>query len=162
MIKVSAPYIIDVEASGFGTESYPIEVGLALTDDRRYCSIIKPHHNWTHWDESAQEAHKIPRELILTRGKPVFIVAHELNRLLGNGFVFSDGSVVDVPWVIKLFDAAKMKRSFQIYDLQSILSEKQMQHWHAVKTEVVDELNLDRHRASNDARVIQETFRRTL
>ncbi len=33
--------------------------------------------------------------------------------------------------------------------------------WHQVKAEVIAELNLQRHRASNDALVIQLTFQRT-
>lgn len=162
MIKVSNPYIIDIEASGFGHDSYPIEIGLALNQEDRYCSLVKPQPDWTHWDMGAEETHHIPRNLIETRGKPAAVVAHELNSLLGEGFVFSDGSVVDVPWITKLYQAARTTRSFQIYDLQTILSEKQMREWHTCKTQVLEELNIERHRASNDARVIQETFRRTL
>ena len=36
------PNIIDVEASGFGPHSYPIEVGLALGDGSKFCSLILP------------------------------------------------------------------------------------------------------------------------
>ena len=40
---------IDVEASGFGVGSYPIEVGVAFPDGGTQCYLIKPEHDWIHW-----------------------------------------------------------------------------------------------------------------
>lgn len=40
--KVMYPIIIDAEASGFGTDSYPIEVGVALGDASRHCYLVSP------------------------------------------------------------------------------------------------------------------------
>ena len=37
-----APIIIDIEASGFGRGSYPIEVGLVLPDGTPHCFLIAP------------------------------------------------------------------------------------------------------------------------
>ncbi len=51
---------------------------------------------------------------------------------------------------------------FQISPLELILSEPQMAQWHKIKDQVVEELKVVRHRASYDAWVIQETYRRTL
>lgn len=42
------PLIIDLEASGFGRDSYPIEVGVALDYDRKFCSLIRPQPQWAH------------------------------------------------------------------------------------------------------------------
>lgn len=42
MRRRKTPNNIDVEASGFGGESYPIEVGVALDDDTKYCALIQP------------------------------------------------------------------------------------------------------------------------
>jgi len=36
MSKVNVPVIIDVEASGFGSHSYPIEVDIAFDDGRKF------------------------------------------------------------------------------------------------------------------------------
>lgn len=36
------PIIIDAEASGFGRDSYPIEVGVALGDASRHCYLVSP------------------------------------------------------------------------------------------------------------------------
>ena len=36
------PTILDLEASGFGRDSYPIEVGYVLPDGSSFCSLIRP------------------------------------------------------------------------------------------------------------------------
>jgi len=160
--KITHPFIIDIEASGFGAHSYPIEIGLALQDDIRYCSLICPEPEWDHWDPSAEQVHNIPRKVLEKKGKPAEVVAHELNQILDGKTVFSDGWVVDEPWLLRLFNACRIKKLFSFYDLQTILSEPQMNKWHQTKDQVIEELNIPRHRASNDARIIQETYIRTL
>ncbi|MFL0809141.1 MAG: hypothetical protein K6L76_01885 [Agarilytica sp.] len=162
MRGIAVPYIIDVEASGMGADSYPIEIGLALDAGQLYCSLISPPPCWTHWSGEAEKIHNISRNLIVTKGKCVRTVAAELNALLDGKFVFSDGWGVDEPWVNRLFHTAKTEKKFRIYDLQTILSEAQMDVWHEVKNSVVADLDITRHRASNDARIIQETFRKTM
>ena len=42
-----------------------------------------------------------------------------------------------------------------------ILSESQMEIWHATKDDLLRELGQHRHRASFDAYVVQETWQRT-
>ncbi|MFL0799600.1 MAG: hypothetical protein K6L80_04045 [Agarilytica sp.] len=158
MHQIRHPNIVDVEASGFGGLSYPIEVGLSMACGKRYCALIKPDPHWTHWDKSAESVHGISREMLAEKGKPVCTVADELNCLLDGEAVYTDGWVVDEPWMIRLFDAAKVRRGFRMYDIQTIMSESQMDHWHSVKKHVMKQLKLTRHRASNDARIIQETF----
>jgi hypothetical protein len=49
------PIIIDVEASGLGHGSYPIEVGFALADGETHCRLIKPEEDWQHWFEASFE-----------------------------------------------------------------------------------------------------------
>ena len=45
---VFRPFIIDVEASGFGSSSYPIEIGVALEYGSRHSALIKPADDWIH------------------------------------------------------------------------------------------------------------------
>lgn len=155
------PNIIDIEASGFGRSSYPIEIGLAMTDKERYCRLIKPCAAWTHWDTKAESMHQISREILMTNGKSVQRVAQEVNALLGEVTVYSDGWVVDKPWITRLYERAGIKRTFHVSPLEMILSEEQMQIWHKTKDQVVEKLKLERHRASTDAYIIQETFMQT-
>ena len=159
--KPFIPNIIDIEASGLYGDSYPIEIGVALANGERYCSLITPADDWQHWDDKAFEVHKIERKQLFDKGKDVKTVAMELNNVLNGLQAYSDGWVVDNPWLIKLFDAAKISQQFRFSDLQMILKESQMDIWHQVKDEVTLDLKLARHRASSDARIIQETFIRT-
>ena len=159
--SADAPLIIDVEASGFGGASYPIEIGVALDDGHKYCSLIIPAPEWTHWDVEAERVHRIPRDILETYGKPGHAVAQTLNELLANRTVYTDGWVVDKPWLTTLFHATRTPMLFHVSPLEMILSESQMACWHSEKDAITASLNLCRHRASHDAWIIQETYRRT-
>jgi hypothetical protein len=161
MTDSDGPLIIDVEASGFGGASYPIEIGVALDDGHKYCALIIPEPDWTHWDPEAERVHRIPRDLLETYGKPGHDVAETLNELLTSRTVYTDGWVVDKPWLTTLFHAAGTPMRFHVSPLEMILSESQMACWHREKDDLVASLSLTRHRASHDAWIIQETYRRT-
>ena len=153
--------IIVFEASGFGIEGYPIEVGVALSCAQKYCSLIKPSYNWTYWDQKAEQVHGLSVEDIRAHGKPMNIVARELNSLLRDSTVFSDGWVVDKSWLSRLYYQCGMTPSFFLSPLEKILKEDQMEIWTQTKLQVIADLALTRHRASSDALIIQETFART-
>ncbi len=154
------PITIDVEASGFGRGSYPVEIGLSMADGTRHCYLIAPARSWTHWDEKAEAVHGISRERLLGDGRPIHDVALRLNALLGHKTVYSDAWAFDMSWVGKLFDAANLLQSFRVADISDLLSEAQHEDWQAVKRQVIEELGLERHRASGDARILQETWLR--
>lgn len=160
--KLRHPYIIDVEASGFGHDSYPIEIGIALADDDKYCTLIKPQAEWTYWDQEAEKVHGISLETLDKYGKPAELVADDLNQRLDGLTLFTDGWVVDKPWISKLFDSVNKPMHFQISPLERILAEEQMEKWHDTKDEIIKNSDLQRHRASNDAWIIQQTYKRTL
>ncbi len=161
MHRPAIPYIIDVEASGFGGTSYPIEIGVALDGGRRFCTLIKPAPSWTFWSEQAESVHGISRQQLATFGKPVPEVAALLNDMLAGYTLYTDGWVVDKPWLITLFHEAGQDMQFRVSMLDMILSESQMALWHATKRQVQKEAHLVRHRASHDAWLVQETYRRT-
>lgn len=162
MQQKTLPTIIDVEASGFGAESYPIEIGIVRYDGAKWCKLIRPFDSWTHWDFGAQSLHGISREMLHARGVDPIKVCRELNAFLGNTMVYSDGWVVDNPWLIKLFAAAQIDMTFNCRALEYILSEAQMNVWHEVKVQQADKLDAKRHRASSDALVIQQTYAKTM
>ena len=157
-MRHGTPDIIDFEASGFGPNSYPIEVGLALSNGYRYCRLIKPDKKWSEWQEDAEKVHGISRAKIEKHGASIKDVANELNGLLEGKAVYSDGWVVDEPWLIKLYEKAKVARRFYMYDILTIMSEESLAHWHNIKEQVIKESELIRHRASNDALIIQQTY----
>jgi hypothetical protein len=49
-VSSEVPAVLDVEASGFGAGSYPIEIGYIASDGTSYCTLIRPAPSWTHWD----------------------------------------------------------------------------------------------------------------
>ncbi|MEQ8660446.1 MAG: hypothetical protein RLW62_06480 [Gammaproteobacteria bacterium] len=159
--RLHRPCVLDIEASGFGAESYPIEVGVVLDDGRRWCSLVVPCADWTHWSAEAEALHGISRARLLAHGRPVAEVACTLNALLTGRTVYSDGWVVDDRWLRRLYFAAGSTPSYWLSPLEAVLNETQMARWREMRSTVAAELSAPRHRASSDAWVIQETWYRT-
>jgi hypothetical protein len=162
-MSAGLPAFIDVEASGLGGRSYPIEVGLITPEGSMYCSLIAPDPHWVGdgdaaWDEAAERVHGITRAILKIHGKPLLEVARDLNRIARGLTLFSDAWGNDYPWLSRLFDAADMPMRFQLESLRTLLDEAEAARWAAAKAEVIAELKLTRHRASSDARILQRTL----
>ena len=155
-----SPTVLDVEASGFGRNSYPIEIGFVLPDGHAYCTLVRPEPHWTHWDEHAQALHHIPRAVVEERGLPAATVARKLNDELRGQTVYSDGWANDYTWLGALFDAADMTPSFRLENLRALLNDEEADEWHLVKAQISSERGAQRHRASSDARLLQLTLLR--
>lgn len=162
MRRPACPTIIDIEASGFGSYSYPIEVGVVKYDGERYCALIKPEPGWDHWCEKAAAVHGISRELLQEHGKSPREVCVELNHFLQESMAFSDAWIHDNPWLTRLFFAARINRSFHLSPIEYIASEEQLMLWDKTKKRLVHELDIERHRASGDAFLIQQTYIETV
>lgn len=157
--SLKVPAIVDVEASGFGAASYPVEVGLVLANGRRYCSLIAPAAHWAHWDPGAAAVHGLTREQLAISGKPAVTVARALNALAAGQTLYCDGWTVDYPWLRTLYQAAQLPMSFRVSAIEMLLSEQDLSVWDDIKAAKRQELGEPRHRASSDAWVIQETYR---
>lgn len=158
---MECPNILDFEASGFGSFSYPIEVGFCLANGERFCSLIKPAPDWQHWDFSAEQVHGIDREMLLEFGQDVREVCKDLNKRLRGLTLYSDGWVVDKSWCDRLFEAARLAPSFHLSPIENIQSECQHFMWDKVRKQLIRETHQVRHRASADAQFIQELYVRT-
>ena len=158
MLNKQTPIIIDVESSGFGKGSYPIEIGIALADHSTHCFLIKPAEGWEQWNEESEQLHKISRETLQTRGRDITEVADELNALLKGKTVYSDGWGMDNSWIGLLYDTAERWQHFKVAQLQALFNEQQYDNWHDTYKEIQQQLNITRHRASSDALVIQKTY----
>jgi hypothetical protein len=158
--STQTPTILDVEASGFGRSSYPIEIGFVLPDGHAYCTLVRPEPLWIHWDAQAERLHHISRALLQARGMPAREVAQTMNTRLQGQTVYTDGWANDYSWINTLFDAANITPSFRLENLRALLSEAQADLWHTVKAQVNAERGAHRHRASSDARVLQLTLQR--
>ncbi len=155
------PPILDIEASAFGAGSYPVEIGYVLADGSCDCMIIRPEPEWQRWDEEAGRLHGLSRELLQRSGLPAREVAERLNRRLAGQRLYSDAWGNDFSWLSLLFDAAGLIQRFELQPLRKILNEQQVAQWHVTRDQVACELALPRHRASGDARVLQQTWLRT-
>jgi hypothetical protein len=60
-VMTTAPPVLDIEASGFGRDSFPIEVGYVLGNSESFCCLIRPAPEWTHWDATAEGCTASPR-----------------------------------------------------------------------------------------------------
>ena len=154
------PPIIDVEASGFGRGSFPIEIGFALEDRKVKSYLIQPAESWTHWSDEAEAIHGISREQLAIDGLSVRDVAVLLNEHLFNKTLYSDAWSFDSSWIGRLFEEAELVQRFRIETINKLLTMEEMERWHDTKATLWDELSVDRHRAANDVKVLQETFRR--
>lgn len=153
--SAEAPCVLDVEASGFGRHSYPVEVGVALPDGRALCTLVRPQPDWTHWDESAEGLHGISRETALLHGRSARAVAELLNSELAGRTVYTDGWAHDYVWLATLFDAAGLQPSFRLEHVRTLLDEAQTASFDDARREALETLQVRRHRASNDARSLQ-------
>ncbi|MGJ8619184.1 MAG: hypothetical protein ACSHWN_02535 [Methylophilaceae bacterium] len=158
---IATPIIIDIEASGFGKGSYPIEIGYVDRHGKAWCSLITPCEEWAHWNAVAEDLHHIKRELLFSHGKSIDFVANHLNTVFLNQTIYSDGWLHDFTWLSRLFDKANVSPHFKLEDLRTILTPHQAATWHHTKQSILDELQITRHRASADAKVLQLTWQKT-
>lgn len=150
--------VIDIEASGFGKQSYPIEVGWALPDGRTGCVLVRPPPHWTHWDAAAERVHGIQRETLLRHGREPAEVALRLNAELGTQVVYSDAWGHDYAWLARLYDEAELAPTFKLDAAASLFGETLLGQLDQAHKAAFTELEVTRHRASNDARALQRAL----
>jgi hypothetical protein len=155
------PIVLDIEASGFGVGSYPIEIGVVLRSGRTVSYLIRPEPEWSHWSLEGEATHGISREQLEREGLPVRYVAKALNELLKGEVIYTDGWGVDSSWLSLLYEHAAMNQAFRLECLTQIMKEKQFDLWNETKQQVIQEVNLRRHRAEVDAVILQKTFLRS-
>jgi hypothetical protein len=152
--------VLDIEASGFGRHSYPIEVGYVLPDGRSHCTLVCPPAHWTHWDVDAERVHGIARPTLLTHGRPAAEVARRLNADLRGLTVYCDGWAHDYAWLAALFEEAGLRPGFKLESVNTMFDDAALARLGAFRTQAMAELGLSRHRASSDARALQRALQR--
>lgn len=155
---VVPPAILDIEASGFGLGSYPIEVGFVQPNGQTWCSLVKPQTDWQHWDPNAATVHNITREQLQQNGRSPTEIVDVLNERLRGMTVYTDAWAHDYTWLNRLYEAADRSPTFKLESLRALLSDSEAAAWHEVKRGVAIRSGLERHRASADARILQQTW----
>lgn len=154
------PPIIDIEASGFGRGSYPIEIGVIDKRQTPFCCLVRPQPSWEHWSQEGENTHGISRDILFDHGQDVVLVAQKLNNLLRGQTVYSDAWGHDFSWLGMLYHAARITRKFKLDSIVTLLNPEQMDSWDKIKSAVSTSLDLGRHRASIDAKIIQMTYQK--
>ena len=155
---VQNPIILDIEASGFGAVSYPIEIGLALADGSKHSWLIKPLDHWQHWNEQAQALHGISRERLFAQGLAPATVADRLNEVVGQANAYSDAWGFDNTWLSRLFYDCGRRQGFRLDSVFTLLAEEELEHWRDSRDLIIEHSGLTRHRAGSDAAIIQQTL----
>lgn len=161
MARTRLPAILDIEASGFGRGSYPIEIGVASETGETYSWLVRPEPDWTHWSEDAADLHRITREELEQNGLTCREIADQLNERFEGQVLYSDGWGFDSGWLSLLFYTAGKSMFFKLETLPRILTPFQLESWDHTKAELREKYDWKHHRAEIDARLLQLTYQRT-
>lgn len=122
---------LDLEASGLGEGSYPIEVGVALIQGgtqplQSWLTMIRPTRAWLNdgfWSPASARVHGLPIETIKQQGHAVEDVCDWLNGLLkSTAIVATDAPSYDQDWLDTLFRAAGREQLFTLYHYEVLTS----------------------------------------
>lgn len=147
MVKI--PVIcMDIEASGLGPLSYPIEIAWksGLTGE---CDsfLINPEtgYNWTDWDSTAEEIHHITVDELLADGVSVVEACMRLNNQLEGKTVTSDAFDFDYFWIRRLYESARMNPTFEMQGVDKVLEGGQL-----IQYRLIANAQVRHHRAMDD------------
>jgi hypothetical protein len=117
------PCFLDVEATGFGPESYPIEIAWSDEHGEIHRCLIDPTPiaTWTHWDAEAERVHGIDRERLTRNGWAPDYVATRLTDDLGGKTIYTDAPDYDARWVGVLFSAVGQNMPFRFEHIDELL-----------------------------------------
>lgn len=115
---------IDLEASGLGARSWPIEVGWCCPGGKPRSFLIKPDADWEMdaWDLKAEQLHGVKRAALDQHGDPPEVVCAALNAALQGHIVYSDAPDWDGFWLYRLFQAGGVKQAFALSDFGEVFS----------------------------------------
>lgn len=114
---------MDIEASGFGPQSYPIEIAWSNEDGDIQRYLINPSTipEWTHWNPASEQIHGIERQRLERNGWNPAYVANRLYEDLQGKIVYTDAPVFDQQWVEQLFTALHQPPPFQCQHIDELL-----------------------------------------
>lgn len=154
---------IDLEASGLGDKSWPIEVGWGFVEGNPRAMLIRPHETWrrSEWDPDAEALHGISVAELERDGAEPRDVCRILNTALGGSTVYSDALDWDGFWLYRLYSVGRAKPAFALKDFAEVIR--------PLPSEIIATLvaRADaeaprRHRAGSDVAHMQALYRMAL
>lgn len=151
---------IDLEASGLGSRSWPVEVGWAFADGTADSFLVRPDPSWTDdaWDPGAEALHGISRQTLLAEGVGVKDACLRLNAAFAGVKVYSDAPDWDGFWLFRLFSVAGLRQTFAIQDFGRLVRPLAGVREEALLARAA-RLSPRRHRAKADAIHLQTLHR---
>jgi len=164
--------IIDFEASGLESDSYPIQVAWNIGEEV-HAHFINPNFvtEWQGWSIVSEGVHGLSREFLREHGEHPDDVAKAMNASLKGVVIYSDAVPYDQRWCQRLFDATPYQMAFSFADFWQKLAEYApsgirgsgvhgMTEW---TNQLMDEANknisLRAHLADNDVKIRMEIIR---
>ena len=153
---------IDLEASGLGADSWPIEVGWCFPEGPPRAFLVRTEPEWKDaaWDPKAEALHGVSRKELARAGASSQDVCNALNEALGGVRVYSDAPDWDGFWLYRLYQAAKIRQAFEIWDFRDLfihLSPEEIRDAVAKASALAPH----RHRASDDVLHMQTLYSMT-
>lgn len=121
---------IDIESSGLGPDSYPIEVAWRCDISGKQDEfLIDPAsvEGWEYWDEFAEELHGIEHELLAREGVSAAEACERLNAALAGKTLTCDAYDFDLFWLSRLFESQQQPMRFRIQGIETLLTGEQCQ-----------------------------------
>ncbi len=151
---------LDLEASGLGPASWPVEVGWCFLSGRPQTMLIKTADGWpdTAWDPAAEKLHGLSRAKLARAGRPPRIICETMNDALADAVVYSDAPDWDGFWLYRLFEAAKIRRRFDLLNFAELFERVSPARFNEAKA-VAQAKTPHRHRARPDVLHMRALFR---
>ncbi len=115
------PCFIDIEASGFGPESWPASVAWSDHTGEIRKLLVRPLPGWTHWDPAAERIHGLTRERLQAEGCAPAEVATRLEADLKGMLAFSDAPDFDRGWLAALYRGIGRQTPFNLDNADDLL-----------------------------------------
>jgi len=166
------PIFIDVEASSFAGDSYPIEIAWNMPEVEIENHLLNPYciKEWIDWDPASQAVHGLSRSYLSDHGEAPLIVAKRMNKILSGAEVYSDAAEYDVHWIDQLFKATGMVREFHVRDFFSLLPDEITNGYYMNNSSLLSRYKekarkragVPAHRANHDVKYLIELYMLTV
>jgi hypothetical protein len=156
---------MDIEASGLGTGSWPVEIGWALPfgPKRNGAVLIRPVPEWTHWSSVAEtHFHKISRQTLDREGMAPGEALARVEEALYGCEIYVEDPAEDRTWFSRLVAAAGRETALRLHDAHGLFEAQALRRRHNL-TDIRREVSVrfpHSHRAGADALQLAEIWRR--
>lgn len=157
---MALPYFIDIEASGLGPASYPIEIGWSDSQGRVHSLLIRPDAYWLEageWSPESEYVHGLSLDLLLSEGVSPVEAWSRLIEICGReATLFSDAVDFDRMWLAELAAAAHDELgAMQLSPACELIhAPEPSPYLDALLYRARTQLGLRQHRAAEDVRAL--------